>query len=109
MLQGLENRQDILNLKTPANKFRLDVSTKTLRVKKHIAFATLFFLWTKTPQGLSQVNACRSALDKYRRQGLRVMGCVRLPEKVGIRKINKCSRVGGSCIKDRESRDEVPS
>ena len=109
VLQGLENRQNLFNVKTLANKFRLDVSTKTLRVKKHIAFATLCYLWTKTPQSLSQVSACRSTLDKYGRQ-LRVMGCVRFSEKVGFRKINKCSRVGGgTCIKDRESRDEIPS
>lgn len=107
VIEGLDSRTDLLNTRNPRNAFRIQVSTKASRNKKHIAFATICFMWMKVYYEKDRIHACKSALEIY--QGLQSIGCVRYAEKVGIKRVQLCSRLnGGSCIEDPANQTMVP-
>ena len=101
VIEGSEHRTDLLNAKNPRNAFRIEVYTKSTRNMKHIAFATMCFMWMKTYAEKDGMHSFKSALESYRLQGLHTIGCVRYAEKVGVKRVLLCSRLnGGSCIED---------
>lgn len=65
VIEGFENRTDLLKAENPRNAFRIEASSKASRNKKHVAFATIYFMWMKIDNEKDRLHACKSALESY--------------------------------------------